>query len=525
MRSNFLKIRPLHIRKAVFWPIFGLFIATAAIALVSPVEFVDQINIINQWMLQLFGSVFSLSAILFLGTVIAIYFSPIGKIIIGYGHYKPIFTKAQWLYVTLCTTIATGILFWGAAEPLYHFHNPPNGIGIKAESTDAQYFAMSTLFTHWTFIPYAIYTLVALTFSLKYYNLKSSFSLGALLRTKEIQGIDSSNSPSSKIADSVALFSLIAGMSASLGAGILLLNAGMNLFLDFPPTTVNLGITTLTVVLAFVASSISGLTRGIRWLSDLNAKVFIILALFVLFMGPFSQILRLSMHGLIDFVIHFFDRSLIQIIYPETSSWAQDWTIFYWTNWIAWTPISALFLGRIGVGYSVREFIRFNLLYPALFSLCWMSIFGSISLLIDSKEAAYPLNQILTEVGNGQVIFGILERYPITSFISALFLLTVFVSYVTAADSNTTAMSALSSKEISPTNPEAPRRIKLSWGLLIGLVSWIMIAFSGDGATQGLDGIRILSNLGGLPALLICFTAFFHCIVWLFRGFPPVEKT
>jgi len=205
-------------------------------------------------------------------------------------------------------------------------------------------------------------------------------------------------------------------------------------------------------------------------------------------------------------------------VLPGTDrTWANDWTIFYWTNWLAWTPITALFLARIGVGYSVRTFIRFNLVYPSLFAILWMIIFGGNALLADLSGVNFPLNQILNSEGNGQLVFELIKDYPLAIPASILFLIAVFISYVTAADSNTTAMSALSSNNIRPEKPEAHFITKIAWGLLIGLITWIMVAFSGEGATTGLDGIRILSNLGGLPALIIAYAAVFQAIKWIVK--------
>ena len=110
-----------------------------------------------------------------------IYFSPIGKIRIGGADAKPLLSKWKLFSITLCTTIATGVLFWGTAEPLYHLHQPPDSLGVAASSHEAQTFAMSTMYMHWTLTPYSIYTIMALLFALSYYNLGRPFSLGTLL--------------------------------------------------------------------------------------------------------------------------------------------------------------------------------------------------------------------------------------------------------------------------------------------------------------------------------------------------------
>jgi choline-glycine betaine transporter len=149
-----------------------------------------------------------------------------------------------------------------------------------------------------------------------------------------------------------------------------------------------------------------------------------------------------------------------------------------------------------------------------------MIIFGGNALITDLNGTNFPLNDVLMSEGNGQVVFALIKDYPFSTLMSLIFLIAVFISYVTAADSNTTAMSAISSTNIDKEHSEAHFSTKIAWGLLIGIVTWIMIAFSGDGASTGLDGIRILSNLGGLPALFISIAALVNATIWLIKGFP-----
>ncbi|MEL6255390.1 MAG: BCCT family transporter, partial [Bacteroidota bacterium] len=180
----------------------------------------------------------------------------------------------------------------------------------------------------------------------------------------------------------------------------------------------------------------------------------------------------------------------------------HSWTVFYWANWMAWTPVTALFLGRLGVGYTVRDFIHFNLVFPSLFGGFWMVIFSGAAMNLDLGSGDFALYQILQAQGEQNVIFELFSQLPLSNIISVFFVLTIFISYVTAADSNTSAMSGISAKGINPENPEAPLMIKIAWGLMIGIVSYIMISFA------GVDGIRMTSNLGGFPALfLVIFVA------------------
>ncbi len=485
-----------RLRPFVFWPPFLVLIAVCGFSLLDPLAMIAVIAELNSRMMGTFGWLFSVGALVFFLLCLVVYFSPLAKIRIGGKAAVPLLTKWRWFSITLCTTIATGILFWGTAEPLFHLHAPPPSFGLVPNSREAAVFAVSTMYMHWSLIPYGIYTLAGLMFALCYHNLKQPFSLGSMLypifRGKVHRSVDT-------VIDALCLFCLVAGMAASLGAGILIISGGLQQMLDVPYGITTTGAVALAIVAAFVASAASGLLRGIRILSEINVSIFITLGIFMFVVGPTVYLLTFGMEAFVEFITHFFQRSLIGTLTPDTE-WAKSWTIFNWTNWLAWTPITALFLGRIAIGYTVREFIIFNLFLPALFACVWIMIFSVSAIHYDFQSPDSPLYAILNQGGGAsRVIFAILDQLPLAQLTSVVFFVTAFLSYVTAADSNTTAMSGIS---VVGTN-EPPLSVKVAWGGLIGLIAWIMISFAGEGKDQGLEGIKILSNLGGFPALIL----------------------
>ena len=483
------------IRNEIFWPIFLLLVLACTVSIVNPEGFLAQINGVNTSLLERFGPIYSIAVLFFFLLVVVSYFTPLGKIKIG--NAPPLLSKWRWFSIALCTTIATGILFWGTAEPLYHFHEPPASAEVIPGSPQAARFAISTMFLHWSFLPYSIYTLVSLVFALNYYNHEQPFSLSSALYP--VLGRRSYFWPG-KLVDGLALFSLVAGMAASLGAGLIILGGGFETLLGIPYSPKILAIIALAVVSTFIISAATGLMKGIRTLSDINIKLFIVLALFVLITGPTLYILNSGASGLLDFFLHFFRRSLNGVVNDDVE-WARSWTMFNWANWLAWAPITALFLGKIGQGYTVREFIRINLLYPSLFAIAWMTIFSSSSIYFDTVKEGFPLYEtLISKGGPSKVLFEILASLPWSTITSFFFLFAAFLSYVTAADSNTSAMGNISVKGMVKEQPESPLSIKVIWGLIIGILAWVMISYGGD---NGLDGIRMLSNLGGFPILFL----------------------
>jgi choline-glycine betaine transporter len=169
---------------------------------------------------------------------------------------------------------------------------------------------------------------------------------------------------------------------------------------------------------------------------------------------------------------------------------------------MAWAPLAGLFLGRIARGYRVKDYILINLLIPATFSLIWMTLFGGLTLNI---EAADPgrLHGVLTEKGPEHVLYAVLDYLPLSLFMAGVVTLVSFISYVTAADSNMDVIANLCRKDETETGTEGTDKsgsllgLKFIWAVAVGLAALIMTALS------GVDGIKMLSNLGGLPALFI----------------------
>lgn len=480
----------MKLRHSVFWPPFLLLLAAPLVSWLDNKSFTAWNERANAWILDHFGNAFGIAALMILLTCVLAYVSPLGRVRLGGDRGKRLLKPYDWFAVSLCVNTAVGILFWATAEPLVHLASPPKSLGLVAGSPGAQSFAMSTLFLHWSFTPSALYTLPALAFALAFYNMKQPYSLLSCLypltggRGKTWLG---------PVVDGIALFSLVTGMAASLGTGVLTLAGGFQHAYGIEsswPAWIAIG---GAVVAAFLLSSISGLDRGIRWLSWLNAKVFFVFLALAIVFGPWGFWLELLPRSFAEFVTNFWGRSTFTA-FAANDPWPRAWTIFYWAIWLAWAPITAVFLGRIGVGYTVRQFILVNLVAPAVFAIVWMGIFGGTALSLEASGVG--LSALMKAKGPESLIYGVLARYPGSVVWLPLFLITVFISYVTSADSNTTVMAGISSVGIEPESPEPGVRLKVVWGSTLGLISLVMLCHS------GIDGIRTLSYLGGLPALI-----------------------
>lgn len=481
---------------------FALLIVTS---LIAPAPFLRVATGLNTAILDIFSHGFAVAAFIFLLTCVWAALSPLGRVRIGGAHATPILSRWNWMAITLTTTVAIGILFWATAEPIYHL-GEPGGLDMEPGSDGAARFALSSLYLHWSFTPYAIYTVPGLAFALAYHNLHLPFSLASPIRAVTGKRLPEGVRDA---LDGFALLALLFGLAASLGAGILSLSGGLDRILGVGTGPVVTFIVTLLVVGGFAVSSASGLHRGIRVLSDINTRVFIVFLLFVLIAGPTGRILIAGLEGLADYGRSFLSRSLLLPPHDDLV-WAKAWTVFYWANWLAWAPLSAMFLGRISRGYTVRSYVLVNLVVPACFSIFWMTIFGGFALSIEADQPGL-LATVLQDGGPERVLYAVLDLLPMGGLLAVFVVVLTYLSYVTAADSNTTVLAELSAahEDMTPTDPEPSRPgIKMIYAATVGLAAWSMVTLS------GIDGVRMLSNLGGLPALFIV-SAFNLALIWM----------
>jgi choline-glycine betaine transporter len=496
----FDKIRPL-----VFWPSFLILTSAVIMSFVDLEGFLRVTVSLNDMILDRFSWLFSLGSFYLVVLIVFVYFSDLGGVRIGGKDATPLFSKTRWFSITLCTTLAVGVLFWTTAEPIYHLHSPPSSLGLAPGSAEAALFSMSALLLHWAFTPYAIYAVPSLVFALAFYNMKLPFSIGSSLQPVLGDGVLGKKG---QIIDTLALYALVAGMASSLGTGAITLVGGVGEFIDIRTTPFTLGVAISLIVATFVLSAASGLQKGIAKLSALNAYLLLFIGLFVFVFGPTVYILSFGTQGLGAYLGNFFELSLFTSA-VSGDEWPQKWSVFNWAVWFAWAPISALFLGKIGRGYTVREFIQINLIFPSLFAIVWIAIFSGTAIHIDMTQAGV-LNTTLNEQGVEKLLYFVFRQLPLSEIMTVVLIFVAFISYVTAADSNTDAIGNLCTTGFSADSEErSGLGVKVLWGSIIGIVSWTMVSF------VGIDGIKMLSNLGGLPAALIILATSLTLCKWL----------
>lgn len=486
------KVRKSKLRLRVFLPAFILLMLTIILSFANYDAFIKFTTIAKNFMVVDMGWIFSVTGILCLLVIIFIYFSPLKEIRLGGPDAKPLLKKSSWFAVTLCTTIAAGILFWGTAEPIWHLAYPPESLGIEPMSPEAAKFAMETMYLHWTFMPYAIYAVPTIVFAFAYYNMKRSFSVGSQVaplitsdRQKKINGI----------IDSIVLFTVATGISSSFGTAVMNIGGGLNAIFGLNNDKGIWIIITIIGTIAFIISSGTGLMKGIRILSDINVYIYYVIIALLLVLGPSIYSFGLGTEAFGGFIDNLFSKAM----FTGTSAgdtWGTDWTMFYWSNWMAWAPVSAVFLARIAYGYKIKEVIMMNFIIPSVFSTIWMTILSGTTINFQLSGRVDVLAK-MNEQGSGAAAYAVLGELPMASLIIGLYIIAVMISFITATDSTTNAMASICTVGIKDGGQEAPLFIKILWGVIVGVVALVFIS------TLGLDGIKMMSYLGGFPALFL----------------------
>lgn len=489
------KAEKSRLRQWVFWPPFLVLLLVLVLGFVSQDAFLNVVNNIKSWIWGNFRWLFSGYGMV--AVVVCCYacFSKFGDTVIGGKEAKPILSKFNWFAISLCTTIAAGLMFWAAAEPLYLMSDPSPYFGLEPNSPQAAVFAMAQMYLHWGITPYAIYALAATVFAFVYYNMKKPFTLGAciypLVGEKAIKG------RLSDAIDALCIFILCAGMAGSLSTGAFSVAGGISNITGIPNSSVMLILVMTAIILVYTISASSGLMKGIKWLSSFNVYVFSFLILFIFAFGPTKFILNFGVESVGEMMDSFFMRNLFtDSMDLGNSAWSSlaNMKVGYWASYLAWAPVTALFLGKLARGYKIRDCIIINLFVPTVFSMVWVAIFGGTAIHMHMQESLLPL---LETSGAESIVYKLFEVLPLKQLCVPVFVLATFISFVTAADSNTNAIASVCTSGMSEEQMEAPVSMKILWGVIIGAMAAVMAVFTGVG------GAKTLASIGGFPSMFL----------------------
>ncbi|QTI71597.1 BCCT family transporter [Gordonia polyisoprenivorans] len=476
----------------VFGVTAAIVIGFVAWGLIDP----DSLNTVSDtvlgWITTNLGWLFVLAATGFVIFAVYLAVSKYGRIPLGADDEKPEYRTVSWIAMMFSAGMGIGLMFFGSYEPLFHFVDAPPEMTAADVRT-----AMATTMFHWGFHPWAMYAVVGLAIAYGTYRCGRTQLISSVFAP--LLG-SRTNGPIGKIIDILAIFATLFGTVASLGLGALQIGSGISKvgWLDNPGTMLLVAIVAILTA-CFVASAVSGIAKGIQWLSNINMVLALILAVFVFVVGPTVFILDLLPTTLGAYLndLPFFSARSGATVDADGQRWLADWTIFYWAWWVSWTPFVGMFLAKISKGRTIREFVIGVMVVPVVVSLLWFCIFGGTAIR-ENMDGVLPFDP--ATAASEDTLFDVLANLPWTGIASALVMILVAIFFVSGADSASLVMGTLSER-----GTHEPRRVTtVFWGVLTGAVAALLLAMGGDDPDhEALNGIKQMAIIAALPFVLV----------------------
>lgn len=438
------------------------------------------------WLVKNFGWVFVLSGTGFVVFALYMAFSRYGRIPLGADDEKPEFRTSSWIAMMFSAGMGIGLMFYGVTEPITHFMSPPPGT-VAPGTDEAMTTAMATSLFHWTLHPWSIYAVVGLAIAYGSFRRGRKQLISAVFAP--LLGERVSEGPLGKFIDILAMFATLFGSAASLGLGALQVGRGLQegKFVDNAGT----GLLILIIVvltIAFIASAVSGVAKGIQWLSNINMVLAGALAVFIFVVGPTVFIL-----DLIPTAIGAYFADLGEMVSRAGATggdpmqvWLSKNTIYYWAWWISWTPFVGMFIARISRGRTIRQFVGGVILVPSVVSLVWFAILGGAA--IDAQRAGTA--DIAGASGVEAQFFTLLNAFPWPAVLGVLVMTLTSIFFVSGADAASVVMGTMSQRGTM----EPKRWVVVFWGAATGAVAAVMLMIGGENALDGLQQLTILAS-------------------------------
>ncbi len=442
------------------------------------------------------------TSFLILGAYMA--FGPYANIRLGKDEDRPEFSNISWLSMLFAAGMGAGLIFWGVAEPMFHYLSPP---GMEGKTAEAARFAMVITNLHWGLHAWSIYAICALVIA--YFSFRKD---APPLISSPIRSEFGCKYPIvCHSADIIGVLAVIFGLAGSLAMGVLQVRAGLGEVFNIPATDgVSLIILGLMTVM-FLISASTGLDKGIKILSNINMIIAISILMIIILAGPTRFIMEVFITSIGDYFSQLINMSFKLYPYKELSSWTSGWTLTYLIWWLAWGPFVGIFIARISRGRTIREFVIGVILVPTVFSILWFAAFGGSAIYIEMFGGGGMADLVLEDVS--KALFALFTWFPMSEILSGLTLILIFVFLVTSADSGTFVVSMMTSK--GNLNPST--KLKLTWGVLIGIIT------AGTLFTGSVTIAKAMAISGAIPFSLILILqviAFLRTI----RRDPSVQK-
>lgn len=383
---------------------------------------------------------------------------------------------------------------------MYHFMQPPLAIHAVPGSREAAIFAVSQAMFHWSFVQYFIYSLPATAFALLCFNYQKSLSMGPML----METTGKYSRWGTTVLQILCGYAVACGVSNSMAAGLMQISGGINAVFGIPQGPVMYLVLTVLVAAFFIVSCITGINKGLTYVSSACMFCFFGLLIYVVLTGNAQFIGKIGTEATGQIMDQFWEKITLNNTLVPQDQWPNEWPITFWNSFYIYAPVIGMFLARLGKGRTVREFLLVEILVPSLFCCLFIAIFAGQSMYVQTS-GIMDVWAMIQQEGMQTTLYQVLGTMPGGKAVQLVFLVTVCLSFITLADPNTAALATLCvhGQEI---DSEPPKAMKIALGTAISAVAYLLVVSGGMNAVKG------LLNLGGLlmtlPTLWLCLVVF-----------------
>ncbi|MEM9623635.1 MAG: BCCT family transporter [Pseudomonadota bacterium] len=407
---------------------------------------------------------------------------------IGGVQDKPEFSRWSWFAMLFSAGLASGLVYWGTAEPITHFAGNPFLDNGASDMTAATRAVTITIF-HWGLHGWGLYVIAGLAIGLTAYRHNRPLSFSSALIP--ILGEERVDGPLGRVVDLVALYGTIFGVATSIGLAVASMNATIEPLSGLPFNLYSQIAIVMLVCALGVLSVLSGVANGIRRLSELNVWLSLALMGVIFLLGPSLWLLEALPTNAADYALNVIPMGFWVADDQSGHAWQSAWTVFYWGWWLAWTPFVAMFIARISKGRTIREFILGVLFVPALVVVTWMTIFGGTALHQELASAGAVSEPVAVDYSMGLV--ATIENLAVPELQTALLIVVSFLLFtwlITSLDSATLVIChILNFADIG--------RMKVLWGCILGGITCALMWIG------GMTALQAASIIIGLPMALL----------------------
>ncbi len=466
------------------------------LTILRPVIAADFFEGINSFLNQNFSWLFVLTVNAALVFLIYLGLSRYGKIRLGGYTAKPEYKDIAWYAMMFSAGVGIGIFFYGVAEPIEHLNIP---LALESASNFDNF---KVMFLHWGLHAWAIYGLLAIGLGYFSYNKGLPFAIRSLfypLLGDKIYGLWGD------LIDTIATLSVLFGLATSLGLGAKQINSGLNYVFGIPDASYVQMIIIAGITFVATLSVVSGLSKGVKWLSEINLFVSGFLLLAILLIGPTTYILSTYLSSMGVYLTDFASTGMFTAILPEDVAWQGAWSTFYWAWWISWSPFVGTFLARISRGRTIKQ-IAFGVLIIPTFAITFaMTILGAAGVFVNEQFGGVVEQAIETNIATS--MFEMFNYLTTSGFLqimlSIVSVIAIMIFFVTSSDSGSLVVSSLTSGGLE--NP--PRGQRVFWAILEGLIAMAVLLIGGEEALVTIQSaVVILGFPFAIMLLMIIFS-------------------